>query len=284
MAVTRAKSVPMFGPPIPKGARFPKSKAFAEFLLTKIINAENAAHRSDKFVSMAVRTRQELLKDLATNFVTQTTLDSGSKFSLFGKKKDKSRPRFTPESAGLRGALSWRVVVEDHGSPASSISPPTSNLTSTGGQSKKFPSEVDAFLAISPDTVIVTQDNQHNNVLFITSTKAVIGWTPAPNCIRIYFHQGEALVFHSKDWETEDMGEISARLKSVTNGAITQEFTLRRNQMGQLGFHVQHDGLITEVENYGYAWQTGLRQGSRLIEVRTRKRFLFQRSLMTSVF
>jgi len=53
----------------------------------------------------------------------------------------------------------------------------------------------------------------------------------------------------------------------VTYGAPTQEFTLRRNQMGQLGFHVQHDGLITEVENFGYAWQTGLRQGSRLVEV-----------------
>ncbi len=34
-----------------------------------------------------------------------------------------------------------------------------------------------------------------------------------------------------------------------------------------MGFHVQHDGLITEVENFGYAWQTGLRQGSRLVEV-----------------
>ena len=55
------------------------------------------------------------------------------------------------------------------------------------------------------------------------------------------------------------MSEISQRLKAVTNGAPTQEFTLRRNQLGQLGFHVQHDGLITEVENFGYAWQTGLR-------------------------
>ena len=63
------------------------------------------------------------------------------------------------------------------------------------------------------------------------------------------------------------MAEISARLKSVTPGAVTQEFSLRRNQLGQLGFHVQHDGLITEVENFGYAWQTGLRQGSRLVEI-----------------
>ena len=44
-------------------------------------NCFNFRRRSDKFVSMALRTRQELLKDLATNYVTQTTLDSGSKFS-----------------------------------------------------------------------------------------------------------------------------------------------------------------------------------------------------------
>ena len=36
----------MFGPAIPADARFNKSKAFVDFLLTKIINAENAAHRS----------------------------------------------------------------------------------------------------------------------------------------------------------------------------------------------------------------------------------------------
>ena len=86
-----------------------------------------------------------------------------------------------------------------------------------------------------------------------------LGWTALQNSIRIYFHQGEAVILHSKDWESEDMSEISQRLKAVTNGAPTQEFTLRRNQLGQLGFHVQHDGLITEVENFGYAWQTGLR-------------------------
>ena len=92
VAVSRSKSVPMFGPPIPKGATFPKSKAFADFLVTKIINAENAATGSDKFVAMAARTRQELLRELATNHVTPTTIDSGSKFNLFSsKRKDKMK-------------------------------------------------------------------------------------------------------------------------------------------------------------------------------------------------
>ena len=63
----------------------------------------------------------------------------------------------------------------------------------------------------------------------------------------LFCFQGECVIIHSKDWEADDMAEISARLKSVTPGAASQEFSLRRNQLGQLGFHVQHDGLITEV-------------------------------------
>lgn len=40
-----------------------------------------------------------------------------------------------------------------------------------------------------------------------------------------------------------------------------------RNIMGQLGFHVQPDGIVTLVENQGQAWQAGLRQNSRLVEI-----------------
>ena len=43
---------------------------------------------------------------------------------------------------------------------------------------------------------------------------------------------------------------------------------LRRNPAGLLGFNVQQDGVITEVEPYGLASQAGLRQGARLVEVR----------------
>ncbi|KAF7646773.1 hypothetical protein LDENG_00182750 [Lucifuga dentata] len=43
--------------------------------------------------------------------------------------------------------------------------------------------------------------------------------------------------------------------------------TLRRNGLGQLGFHVNYEGIVAEVEPYGYAWQAGLRQGSRLVEI-----------------
>ena len=273
VAVSRSKSVPSFGPPLPKKQPmvFPKTKAFANFLLTKIINAENAVTTSsDKFVSMATRTRQEILRDLATNYITQSTIDPGSKFNLFAtKRKDKMRPRFSPDTSGLQGALSWRVVVED----CSTRSPSGACNLRGGGlmtRSVAHTSELDAFIGISSDSLVLVQDNgPKHDILFVVSTKSIIGWTIIrQSSIRIYFHQGEALILHSKDVEDrEDMGEIAARLKSVSEGAPTQDFTLRRNQMGQLGFHVQHDGLVTEVENFGYAWQTGLRQGSRLVEI-----------------
>ena len=51
------------------------------FYFNTAINAENAAHKSDKFTVMAIRTREEYLKDLATNYVSTTSLDSGSKLS-----------------------------------------------------------------------------------------------------------------------------------------------------------------------------------------------------------
>lgn len=80
VAVTRSKEVPVFGPPIREGGVYPKGAAFADFLLAKAINGENAAHRSDKFATMATRTRQEYLKDLAANYITTTALDTGQKF------------------------------------------------------------------------------------------------------------------------------------------------------------------------------------------------------------
>ena len=52
-----------------------------------------------------------------------------------------------------------------------------------------LPTEVEAFLAVSPDSLLVVQDNSHHDVLFITANKAVIGWTAAHTSIRIYFHQ-----------------------------------------------------------------------------------------------
>lgn len=42
---------------------------------------------------------------------------------------------------------------------------------------------------------------------------------------------------------------------------------LHRNGLGQLGFHVNFEGIVADVEAFGFAWKAGLRQGSRLVEI-----------------
>ena len=47
----------------------------------------------------------------------------------------------------------------------------------------------------------------------------------------------------------------------------TSKMVLKRNGLGQLGFHIQSEGIVTDVEPYGFAWEAGLRKGSRLVEI-----------------
>lgn len=90
-------------------------KSSVHFLIAAI-NAENAVHKTEKFVAMATRTRKEYLKDLAMNHVTNSTIDPGGKFSLFNKKKEKSCPRPAPDFRA-KGALVWDIMVSKAFSP-----------------------------------------------------------------------------------------------------------------------------------------------------------------------
>ncbi|KAM3861023.1 LOW QUALITY PROTEIN: signal-induced proliferation-associated 1-like protein 1 [Diretmus argenteus] len=247
VAVTRSKDMPPFGPPILEDMTFPKSSVFRDFLLAKVINAENAAHKSNKFRAMATRTRQEYLRDLAERHTTSTPIDPSGKFpfiSLAHKKKEKSRPYAGAELRSL-GAVAWAVHAEDH---------------STGG-------ELEALLAISNDFLILL-DQEAKAVVFNCATKDVIGWTlSSPASMRIFYERGESVSLRSVSNNTEDFKEVVKRLELLTKGCETSEMTLRRNGLGQLGFHVNYEGIVAEVEPYGYAWQAGLRQGSRLVEI-----------------
>ncbi|KAJ8264210.1 hypothetical protein GJAV_G00146490 [Gymnothorax javanicus] len=246
VAVSRSKDVPPFGPPIPKGVTFPKSAVFRDFLLAKVINGENAAHKSEKFRAMATRTRQEYLKDLAENFVGTATVDSAVKFSfitLGAKKKEKSKPR---RGAHLQsaGAITWSVVARDFGQSA----------------------DVESLLAISNEFIVLIEE-ESKNVIFNCSCRDVIGWTSGLMSIKVFYERGECVVFSAQDNCGEDIREIVQRLEMVSRGCETSEMTLRRNGLGQLGFHVNFEGIVADVEPYGFAWKAGLRQGSRLVEI-----------------
>uniref|UniRef100_A0A7M4ENW5 RAP1 GTPase activating protein 2 n=1 Tax=Crocodylus porosus TaxID=8502 RepID=A0A7M4ENW5_CROPO len=64
VSVTAREDVPSFGPPLPSPPVFQRNPEFREFLLTKLINAENACCKSDKFAKLEDRTRAALLDNL----------------------------------------------------------------------------------------------------------------------------------------------------------------------------------------------------------------------------
>ncbi|XP_055644426.1 signal-induced proliferation-associated 1-like protein 2 isoform X2 [Toxorhynchites rutilus septentrionalis] len=245
VAVSRSKEVPVFGPPVRPSALYAKGKHFADFLLSKVINAENAAHRSEKFATMATRTRQEYLKDLTGNFCSATLVDTGQKFSIFpSKKRERSKPRFSGDLT-QRGAFCWQVVLHD------------------SGQS----TQVDCFLGISAETFVLIEECSRQ-IIFVTPCKAILGWSTSQNSLRVYYHQGECVTLNMRDTgDRDEQLEVIERLRAVTNGCGALELSLRRNPMGQLGFHVQPDGVVTQVEISGQAWTAGLRQGYRLVEI-----------------
>ncbi|XP_059511550.1 rap1 GTPase-activating protein 1 isoform X11 [Stegostoma tigrinum] len=64
VSVTARDDVPFFRPALPDPAVFRKGPDFQEFLLTKLINAEYACYKAEKFAKLEERTRSALLETL----------------------------------------------------------------------------------------------------------------------------------------------------------------------------------------------------------------------------
>ncbi|XP_034101146.1 rap1 GTPase-activating protein 1 isoform X2 [Drosophila albomicans] len=72
VSVTARDDVPFFGPTLPSPAVFRKGQEFKEFLLTKLINAENACYKAEKFAKLELRTRTSLLQNLVEELKEKT--------------------------------------------------------------------------------------------------------------------------------------------------------------------------------------------------------------------
>ncbi|XP_026680586.1 LOW QUALITY PROTEIN: signal-induced proliferation-associated 1-like protein 2 [Diaphorina citri] len=292
VAVSRSKEVPLFGPPIPENATFNKSKEFRDFLLSKIINGENAAHRSEKFATMATRTRQEYLKDLTQNYATSTLIEPSQKFSMplfSSKKKERWRPRIIPDTVSQQQVpvsnaqrKSSKPPCPMHRGRGKSACKPSDlgvgKLTITPSKSAASPrvqcteEEGDSGTSSNGNT-----EERGDGEVTATARPIATATPPADNkklskeeSLRLYHHQGEVTRIHMREGgggDRDELMEVVVRLRAATPGSPAQELTLKRNGLGQLGFHVQPDGLVTEVEHIGLAYQEGLKQGCRLVEI-----------------
>ncbi|XP_050570942.1 LOW QUALITY PROTEIN: rap1 GTPase-activating protein 1 [Cygnus atratus] len=85
VSVTARDDVPFFGPPLPDPAIFRKGPEFQEFLLTKLINAEYACYKAEKFAKLEERTRAALLETLHEEL-------QGRSQAMLGLGPDDERP------------------------------------------------------------------------------------------------------------------------------------------------------------------------------------------------
>ncbi|XP_047432569.1 signal-induced proliferation-associated 1-like protein 2 isoform X2 [Mugil cephalus] len=256
VSVSRLRDVPPFGPTIPSGLKSPPSPVFRDFLLTKIINAEHAVRRSNTFVAMATRRRQEHLREMVENFATSTPVDSSSsssspRFSFLplGRKKKKKKKEvcspLRPRSHLLStGALTWTVTAPGLGRSASAC----------------------CRLVISRELVALIEEASRR-VVFSCCCRDVIGWSNVPGGVKLFYLDGRYLVFFTLEGNWEDGGEITQRLQLVTRGSPALNMSLRRNRLGQLGFLVSVEAVVGDVEALGPAWLAGLRPGCRLMEI-----------------
>lgn len=253
VAVSRSKEVPAFGPPLPKGATFSKCADFHDWLLTKIINAENAVHRSKKFATMAARTRREALRDLAENYVGTHQNEGPSRIAsrfLGGSVKRRERQNPKPFLANVRGALSWLVDVHDH----------------------SINQRVSCVLGLSQDALVLLE-RPSGTAIFTTPTHSIIGWANTDMGLKIYFDHGDMLLLRccTESGTDVELSLLLQRLKAVTKGDEAKEVVLRRARLSDSwGFHVQDEGVVTDVEMYQTAWKASLRQGSRIVEIESR--------------
>lgn len=117
---------------------------------------------------------------------------------------------------------------------------------------------------------VVLLEVQSGSVLFATPTHSVIGWTNTDVGLKIYYDHNDMLLLRccTTDGSDRELNALLRRLEAVTNGEEAKEILLRRPKpTDSLGFHIQEEGIVVDVDMFGVVWKAGLRQGSRIVEV-----------------
>jgi hypothetical protein len=276
VAVSYSKDVPSFGPPLPKNPLFVKSKEFRDFLLAKIVNADNVGLRCEKFTQIRMRNRHGILKDIVENFSSKTSIENISsgfstnsvvqKFGLFNfgsikqkKIRSKSLHMFNSSlingtnddlanvinTLKLNGAVFWNIEsIEDYQYKIKQIT----------------------YLGISREYVVIV-DPKQKTVLFSVGCNAVIGWNihDLHSSFVLYFDQGEYITLNFRN--RSEMNCVIKRLEYFTKGCKATDLCLEKKDYGPLGLNIHHDGVVTEVEPYSLAYYRGLKQGTRIVKI-----------------
>ena len=209
VAVSCEQTVPNFGPPLPPNPLFESGREFREFLLAKIVNAENAGFRTKKFSILRSKTLSGSITDMINRWRSKTLLSSSSgKFGLLFKAKPrKPRSKSMSHEAKLGDSLTTDLL----------------KMNCTMFWNIELIEDMDnclercCFLGIGPFNVVVV-NARTKTVVFSVPSRTVIGWTIFSNeeNFLLYFDQGEFVNVH---FETRhDLNNAVAFLQKMTKG------------------------------------------------------------------
>ncbi|RCN34688.1 hypothetical protein ANCCAN_19461, partial [Ancylostoma caninum] len=128
---------------------------------------------------------------------------------------------------------------------------------------------VSCVLGLSQDALVLLE-RPSGVPIFCTPTHSIIGWANTDMGLKVYYDHGDMLLLRCcTETGTEvELNLLLQRLQAVTRGDEAKEVVLRRARLSDSwGFHVQDEGVVTDVEMYQTAWKASLRQGSRIVEV-----------------
>lgn len=259
LAVSQAKDTPPFGPPLPENPVFVLGSRFRRFMLTKVINAECAAHSCQKFFNMSMRTRFEYLSTLAKDYTTSVGLEGGSGGLLSRLRKQLSNEKSksanlpmatTVDLLHLPGAMVWPVIVQDWG---------------LGEENH----HQECLLAMSHAGVVFL-DPEQQIVRCNIPPEFVAGWTTHKKSIRVFYRSNAYVKFAlncGPVLSDEAVAEVLVRLSACSKGCAATELVLRKDDMTDHGFLVHTDGVISEVNEDMPGYAAGIRGGSRIVEM-----------------
>ncbi|XP_032376108.1 rap1 GTPase-activating protein 1 isoform X20 [Etheostoma spectabile] len=179
VSVTARDDVPFFGPALPNPAVFKKSTEFHEFLFTKLINAEYACYKAEKFSKLEERTRSALLETLYEELHVNSQammgvagdddkLENGSAGgggffesfkSLIVPGKSPTRKKSGPFSSRRSSAIGIENIQEVH--EKSRESSPYTQKTPDSGHVSQDPKSDNSSNQSSPEVLTTTKNSSY---------------------------------------------------------------------------------------------------------------------------
>ncbi|XP_029975402.1 rap1 GTPase-activating protein 1-like isoform X8 [Salarias fasciatus] len=180
VSVTARDDVPFFGPALPNPAIFRKGPEFHEFLFTKLINAEYACYKAEKFAKLEERTRSALLETLYEELHVNSQaimgvggeddkLENGSAAgggffesfkSLIIPGKSPTRKKSGPFSSRRSSAIGIENIQEVH-EKSSRESSPNTQKTPDSGHVSQDPKSDNSSNQSSPEVLTTTKNSAY---------------------------------------------------------------------------------------------------------------------------